>query len=72
MPTHAKPQIGGIVLYIHKKTGKIYRHLAIATDCTNSRDGIPVVVYCPDDDEHTIYVREANEFEEKFEIIGGA
>ena len=54
----------------NNKTGKRYRWLAAGTDCTNSRDGLPVVVYCPDDNEHTIYVRELREFEEKFTAIG--
>lgn len=55
--------------YRHKKTGNIYRHLAWATDCTNERDGTSVVIYCPDDDEHTIYVRDAKEHEEKFDML---
>ena len=57
-----------MLLYKHKKTGNIYRHLAVATDCTNSRDGVVVVVYCPYDNGHEIYVREQAEFEEKFEL----
>ena len=61
-----------MLLYKHKKTGNIYRQLAIATDCTNSRDGVVVVVYCPDDNGHTIYVREQAEFDEKFELCGSA
>lgn len=55
--------------YIHKKNGKIYRLLAAGTDCTNSRDGVAVAVYCPDDNGQEIYVRERKEFEEKFELI---
>jgi len=55
--------------YKHKKTGKIYKHLAIAIDCTNERDGLPVVVYAPDDEAHTVYIREQQEFIEKFEIL---
>ena len=54
--------------YRHKKTGKIYKWLAAGVDCTNSRDGTSVAVYCPDDNEHTIFVRERSEFEEKFEM----
>lgn len=54
------------MLYLHKKTGKRYRFLASAVDCTNARAGNSVVVYCPDDDEHTIYVRDSSEFAEKF------
>lgn len=53
----------------HNKTGNIYRHLAYAIDCTNSRDGTEVVVYCRDDDEHDIFVREFKEFEKKFTLI---
>ena len=50
----------------NNKTGKVYRWLAAGIDSTNARDGTPVVVYCPDDDERTIYVREQSEFESKF------
>ena len=60
-----------MIWYTHNKTGKRYRLLAAATDCTNSRDGLPVVVYCPDDNEHTIYVRELVEFEAKFTELRG-
>jgi len=55
--------------YKHNKTGNIYRHLAYGIDCTNSRNGTPVIVYCPDDSEHTIYTREAKEFNQKFSPI---
>lgn len=61
--------------YIHKKTGNVYRHLAVAVDATNARENLPVeqrlmVVYCPDDDEHTIYVRDQAEFEDgRFEVL---
>lgn len=58
--------------YRNKKTGQIYRHLAMATDCTNSRDGLPVVIYCPDDNEHNIFVRDSAQFFEKFEIVEAA
>lgn len=51
----------------HKKTGNIYRVLAFGIDATNSRDGVPVVVYCPDDNGNSVYVREQSEFDEKFE-----
>ena len=55
--------------YRHLKTGNIYKHLAIGIDCTNSRADTKVVIYCPDDNEHSIFVREETEFYEKFEII---
>lgn len=54
--------------YRNKKTGKIYRFLAAGIDATNERDGTPVVVYCPDDNWHVVYVRDEEEFYEKFEI----
>ncbi len=50
------------MIYIHKKTGKCYRMLAHAVDCTNSRSPSPMIVYCPDDNEHSIFVREEGEF----------
>jgi len=59
------------MLYRNKKTGDIYRFLAFGIDTTNARDGMPVMIYCPDDNEHTIYVREAEEFEEKFDLCEG-
>lgn len=60
-----------MIYYRNNKTNRRYRLLAAAVDCTNSRDGLPVVVYCPDDNEHTIYVRELAEFENKFTEIAG-
>ena len=54
--------------YRNKKTGEIYRHLAFGIDKTNSRDGVPVVIYTPDS-KHVICVREQVEFELKFEIM---
>jgi len=59
----------------HNKTGNIYFILKVgAIDCTNERDGTKVVVYAPDDDENTIYIREEVEFFEKFsemDVWGG-
>lgn len=57
------------MLFKNKKTGNIYRHLGPAIDCTNSRDGTGVVVYCPADTGHPICVRESSEFYQKFEKI---
>lgn len=53
----------------NKKTGDIYIFVAAGIDCTNSRDGTPVVVYYQDNKENTIFVREESEFYEKFEPI---
>jgi hypothetical protein len=58
-----------MIPYRHKKTEKRYLLLAHAMDCTNARDGTPVIVYCHDDDQNTIFVREEAEFFEKFEAI---
>jgi hypothetical protein len=55
------------MIYRNLRTGKRYRWLAAGIDCTNARDGLPVVVYCPDDDEHTVFVRDQAEFADKFQ-----
>ncbi len=51
------------------KSGNIYRYLATGIDSTSSRAGTLVVIFCPDDDEHTVFVREETEFYEKFKVI---
>ena len=51
---------------IHKKTGNIYQVLDTkAIDCTNVRDGVAVVIYYRDG---MFFVREREEFNEKFEM----
>jgi hypothetical protein len=55
--------------YKNNKTGDLYLLLAFGVDTTNSRDGSSVVIYCPDDKENTIYVREETEFYEKFHPV---
>lgn len=56
--------------YKHNKTGNIYIHLAIASNATNGKnDGELMVVYCPCDNENSIYVRNQEEFENKFTMI---
>ena len=57
-----------MIAYIHRKTGNRYLMLAHGVDCTNERAGSPVVIYCPDDNQHTIYVRSVDEFYEKFDM----
>ena len=56
-----------MMLYRHIKTGNLYRWLAAGTDCTNTRDGTAVAIYCPDDNEHSIFVRDLAEFHANFE-----
>lgn len=55
-----------MIPFIHHKSGRRYLLLAFAIDCTNARNGKEVAIYCPDDNEHTIYVRELDEFNAKF------
>jgi len=52
--------------YKNLKTGNLYRYLAMAVN--ESNDSALMVVYCPCDNEHTIYVRNESEFYEKFEL----
>ena len=54
------------MLFVHKKTEKLYRLIAFGTDATNVRDGVQVVVYCPVNDKNRIFVREQFEFYKKF------
>ena len=54
------------MLYRHMKTGKAYRLLAHGCDTSDGRGDRAVAIYCPADDEHTIYVRVLDEFEERF------
>ena len=53
----------------NKKTGDIHILLAYAIDSTNERNGLPVIIYCPNDDGNTVEVMEESEFMEKFELI---
>lgn len=55
-------------VYIHNKTGNEYLVRGNATDCTNKRDGTKCVIYHLYDDfpETNYFVREINEFKEKF------
>ena len=53
----------------NKKTDDVHILLAYAIDTTNERTGLPVIVYCPDDDGNTVNVMESSEFMEEFELI---
>lgn len=57
------------ILYRHKKTGRIYKFLSLAIECTNARSGDTVIIYVGMDDEKTMFVREQTEFNEKFELV---
>ncbi len=54
-------------LYRNKKKQTLYRVLHRAVDCTNARDGTPVIVYTPVEGEPLVFVRDEAEFLEKFE-----
>lgn len=53
----------------NNKTGEVYCLLAQATDCTNSRDGTPVILYYRESDPAPLYIRELREFDAKFTQI---
>jgi hypothetical protein len=54
----------------HKKTGNIYYILGTAINCTNKDDGQDMVVYTSETNENSLlFVREATEFNEKFETL---
>lgn len=55
--------------YKHKKTGNLYVVLTQAIDCTNGREGTPVVVYALKGDMRNMYVRDEAEFNTKFELV---
>jgi len=54
-------------IYIHKKTGNLYKLIGTALDCTNSTEGRRLVLYTRADIKSTTYARELNEFLNKFE-----
>ena len=54
------------MLWRNNKNLNLYKILYIATDCTNSRDGTKMVVYCPTDRPEQVFVRDAAEFMVKF------
>lgn len=56
-------------IYRHKKTGYEYVALELGIDCTNSRDGLSVVIYHRCGYRIPLYVREMREFNEKFEPL---
>jgi len=51
----------------NKKNGNIYEILEEAIDCTNVRDGVKVFIYQPIDKKESYFVREQEEFFQKFE-----
>ena len=56
------------MMYKNKKSGKLYKQIAIGEDTTNWRDVISVV-YCPCDNEQSIYIRDEMEFYEEFDTV---
>lgn len=52
--------------YRNKKNGKTYIVLGEVVDCTNERDGTICILY---NDGLKLFVREKNEFFEKFEKV---
>ena len=54
----------------YKRNDIVYRQLASGIDESFGKFR-NVVIYCPDDNEHTIYVMGTDEFNKKFEIVKG-
>ena len=53
--------------YINRKNGKRYIVIAEGIDCTNARDGTPVIVYHPEEKPELVCIREKVEFFVKFD-----
>ena len=58
------PREGGV--WINKKKGTRYTLLATAGECTNSREGNSVAVYCAEGCAGQVFVRDWDEFVVKF------
>lgn len=56
-------------LFRNKKTQQYYKVESIAIDATNARDGSTVVVYRRSSTYSPIFVRDMDEFKEKFEEV---
>lgn len=57
----------------HEKTGRLYDCLSVAINCTNQQDGQSMVLYRQHDPcAPDFYVREVQEFSEKFDFAKGA
>jgi hypothetical protein len=59
------------MLYRNKKKGTLYKLIGTAINCTNAQDGQIMLIYEPyeQEEEHLVFVRERNEFYEKFELV---
>jgi hypothetical protein len=59
-------------VYKHRKSGKLYWRLAsgIFKNGGTSFEDMDCVVYCPCDDESSIYVRLSGDWENGFEEVG--
>ena len=59
------------MIYKNKKKGTLYKIRGTAINCTNAQDGQEMFLYEPLEQTggHLTFVREKNEFYEKFELI---
>ena len=59
------------MVFKNKKKGTLYKLIGTAINCTNAQDGQIMLIYEPIEqtNEHLVFVRERNEFYEKFEQI---
>ena len=58
---------GAMIVYIEKSTDKRYHYLATA-ELNIDGKRLLIAVYCPDDNEHTIFALPHGEFEESFSM----
>ena len=54
-------------IYIHKKTGNLYKKIGTAIDSTNATEGRMMVIYKRFDMKSLVYAREITEFSKKFQ-----
>lgn len=55
--------------YREKSTGNIFLSLALGVDTTKCREGTTIIIYCPNDNENAIFVKDVKEFAVQFEIV---
>lgn len=56
-------------LYRNKKNGYLYRVYDSVVDATNSTEGRIMILYGPLDSDKPLFVRDRDEFREKFEKV---
>lgn len=55
----------------YKYEGNYYLLIGFAIGKSKGYENVKLIIYCPYDDANTIFVRDEDEFFEKFEYING-